>query len=392
MTLVHTNKGTKKGTGESAPAASGTSSPLVYRRIYDDLSSKIDRGEIAYMEQLPVLPDLCTLYSASHVTVRRALEALERDGYVRRQRGRGKGTFAVKRTSKAVLRVLLVGEGDILRNPVELCHEVFDLLAGIREAAAAQGASVQTASLTSFDTLPTPAGERGTLGYLIVAMEWGGYQQGAYLAARHGAPFVLVNPPLPGFPCVRVDMEEAAFRGVEYLTGLGHRRIAYIGGTHGAWFSPRWNGYRRALAQAGLPYDQDLVRESDGVSAEQDAAALDALLALPQPPTAVFASSDYRALHLLAHCQRKGIVVPRDLSLCGYDNIGEVEDVAPALTTVNHPRYEQGAEAVSLLLDLLAQEQLVSSGGHDGAAMADRRIAPRVVVRASCAPPPTLRP
>ena len=353
-------------------------SPLIHQRIYDDLAGKITRGDIAYLEQIPVLPDLCTIYGASHVTVRRALEALERDGFVRRQRGRGKGTFAVKRSAKATIRLLFVGEADVLRSPVELCHEIFDLIAGIREAAARQNAVVHTISPTSFDSLSATGATHEALGYLIIAMDWAGYCQGVQMASRHNAPYVLVNPPLPGYPSVRVDMDHAAFLGVQYLARLGHQRIAYVGGAEGDWFAPRWSGYRRALASHGLPYDPALFAPTDGVTREQDEQALETLMALSNPPTAIFASSDYRALHLMAHCRRLGIAVPDDLSLCGYDNIGEAADVLPALTTVNHPRLEQGAEAVALLLDLL-------NGGKSN--HTDRRIPPHVVERESCALP-----
>ncbi|MES2461369.1 MAG: substrate-binding domain-containing protein [Armatimonadota bacterium] len=352
-------------------------SPLIHKRIYDDLAGKITRGEIAYLEQLPVLPELCGIYDASHVTVRRALESLERDGFIRRQRGRGKGTFAIRRSSKATIRLLFVGEAEVLRSPVELCHEIFDLMAGIREAAALQNASVHTVSPTSFDSISASDADKRAVGYIILAMDWAGYCEGVQMAMRHGAPYVLVNPPLPGYPSVRVDMEEAAFLAVQHLAQLGHQRIAYVGSNGGEWFAPRWDGYRRALASHGLDFDPALFHDSDGATSQQDEQALESLLALSSPPTAVFAASDYRALHLLNHCRRLGIQVPDDLSLCGYDNIGETADVNPALTTVHHPRLEQGKEAVSLLLDLM------NEGRSD---VLDRQIRPHIVVRESCAP------
>jgi DNA-binding LacI/PurR family transcriptional regulator len=363
---------------KNSPPGESPLSPLIYQRIYDDLAGKITRGDISYLEQLPVLPDLCGIYDASHVTVRRALEALERDGYIRRQRGRGKGTFAIKRSGKATIRLLFVGEADVLRSPVELCHEIFDLMAGIREAAALQNATIHTISPASFDSVSSSDADQRTVGYVILAMEWTGYCEGVRMATRHNAPYVLVNPPLPGYPCVRVDMEEASFLAVQHLALLGHKRIAYVGSNRGEWFSPRWAGYRRALASHGVEFDPALVRESNGATREQDEAALEALMALSDPPTAIFAVSDYRALHILNHCRRLQIRVPDDLSLCGYDNIGETADVIPALTTVHHPRLEQGKEAVALLLELMNEGKSNTL---------DRRIHPHIVARESCAPP-----
>ena len=173
-------------------------------------------------------------------------------------------------------------------------------------------------------------------------------------------------------------MEQGAFLGVNYLAQLGHRRIAYLGAARCEWFQPRFVGYQRALAVNGLEYDGSLVQETDGIEPAQDHAALETLLALPSPPTAVFACSDYRALHLLAHCKRRGIAVPQQLSLCGYDNISEIANIDPPLTTVYHPRRELGKMAVELLTCLLKQEKNTNL---------DRVVAPQLIVRASCTAP-----
>lgn len=347
----------------------------LYQKIYDDIEQKISTGQIAYMEQLPALPDLCRIYGVSEAPVRQALAELQRAGLVSKQRGRGKGTFAIKNLRTWTIRVLLMGDIDLYRNPIEMVHEIFDILAGIRATAQELGMEMQMISPTSNETLALAGGDTG---YLIIAQGSRGYESGRQLAASHQAPCVLVNPPDAQTPCVRVDMEEAAYIGINYLAQLGHRRIAYVGGTRGEWFAPRYAGYQRALMANHIALDTTLVYESDGVTKEQDEAALDALMALDQPPTAVFAASDYRALHLLTHARRREIAIPQQLSLCGYDNISEVAGVEPALTTVHHPRFELGSEAVRFLSSLLSGEEVSSP---------DVKVPPHVVIRASCTPP-----
>ncbi|MES2460728.1 MAG: substrate-binding domain-containing protein, partial [Armatimonadota bacterium] len=350
------------------------------QRIYEDLAGKISRGDIAYMEQLPVLPELCELYATSQMTVRRALEELERNGFIRRQRGRGKGTFAIKKNFQASIRLLFVNHQEVLRSPIEYHHEAFDLIAGVREAAAGENVAVHNVVPSTFDSISAPSTETGavSVGYIIIAMDWISYIEGVRLANQHQAPFVLLNAPNPGFPCVRVDMEEAAFLAVQHLAQSGHQRIAYVGCKTGEWFSPRWEGYRRALAECGLAYDADLFYYTDGVDPKMEEAALNHLLGLSEPPTAIFTSSDYCAFNLMNHCRKLGISIPEDLSLCGYDNIAGAADVIPSLTTVHHARLEQGKEAVSLLLDLMY------SGKSE---KTDRLIKPYVVERESTAPP-----
>ena len=87
--------------------------------------------------------------------------------FIVKRRGRGQGTFAVKRLTQTTLRVLLLADFDIYKSAIETCHEVFDLLAGIQEAAAEVGAQVQQVSSRGFDSLP-PAG--ADIGYLVIAM------------------------------------------------------------------------------------------------------------------------------------------------------------------------------------------------------------------------------
>ncbi len=353
-------------------------SPLLYQKIYQDIEKKIVTGELRYMEQIPVLPDLCKVYGVSEAPVRRAIDELSRAGLVVKRRGRGQGTFVIKRLIRATVRVLLLADFDIHRSTQAACHEVFDLMAGVHEAAREAGCEVQQVSREGFDHLPR-AGV-GT-GYLVIAMSAREYRQGIALAESQSAPCVLLNPPsAEGKASVRVDMELGAFLGVNYLAQLGHRRIAYVGGVHSEWALPRLQGYRNALASNGLTADPALVRDTNGIDAEQDAVALDSLMALAEPPTAIFAGSDYRALHLLAHGKQRGIRVPQDLSLCGYDNISEVANIEPALTTVHHPLIELGKVGVELLL-----ERLTAVSPMD--APMDRLIKPQLMVRDSCASP-----
>lgn len=351
-----------------------------YRRVYEDIERRILSGALAYGSQLPLLPELCSEYGVSEAPIRRALDELARAGLIIRLRGRGKGTFVHKRiTTPTILRVLLIGF-DLSRNVIEAYHEIYGLLDGVRRGAAAHGCVVQTVGEDALASLaPTPKETR--LGYLVLSQTAEKYETGGDLASAY-APCVLFNTPhpLPKRWTVSVDMEAGGFLGTDHLAGLGHRRIAYVGGRTGGWFAPRYAGYRRALRAHGLPDDEALVRETSGLSAGEDAAALDALLALPEPPTGIFACSDYRALHLLNHAQnRLGLSVPGDLSLCGYDDIGTCETVSPALTSVYHPLAEQGEAAVEMLLSLLDAPPVPE--------IMHRLLTPELRVRKSSAPP-----
>ena len=172
------------------------------------------------------------------------------------------------------------------RSPVELCHETYDLIAGIRAAAADCSATLQTVSQRGYNSQRM---SKADTGYLIIAQGGDGYAEGAAMAVRQDTPFVMINPPSARTPCVRVDMRVGPYEAVSHLSQSGHRRIAYVGSAAGDWFAPRFAGYRRALMENDLPFDPALVIETDGVEAQQDERALDRLLTLSSPPTAIFA-------------------------------------------------------------------------------------------------------
>lgn len=150
---------------------------------------------------------------------------------------------------------------------------------------------------------------------------------------------------------IRMDDHAAAIETVEYLAGLGHRRIAFIAGSpEYALSEQRLGGYRDAVARLGLDADPALVQTGD-FSPESGEAAAKRLLALPQPPSAIIASGDQMALAALSVAQDQGLVVPDDLSLVSFDGTPIVRMSTPPLTSINQPVAELTARAAKVLVD-----------------------------------------
>lgn len=170
-------------------------------------------------------------------------------------------------------------------------------------------------------------------------------------ADRAGVPLVVVDPRVRGDADLRV-VGATNFRGgldaTAHLLGLGHRRVATITGPQDQDNAvARLAGYRTALIQAGLPGDDDLVRGGTfGVDAGFRAAQV--LLRLDDPPTAVFAASDDTAIGVLRAARERGVRVPEDLSVVGFDDLPVAAWLDPALTTVRQPLAEMGDAAVTL--------------------------------------------
>jgi len=198
---------------------------------------------------------------------------------------------------------------------------------------------------------------------------------------RFGYPFVVVDPRVPldeGVAAVSAANASGARAAVQHLLALGHRRIAALTGIP-EWLASieRLNGYHSAHAAAGVLADPALVVEAD-YTIEGGEAGAAKLLDLPEPPTAIFAFNDNMAVAVLREARKRGLRVPEDVSVVGFDDSEPAKIVSPALTTVRQPLAEMGRMAVSLLLRLLENQRVEGL---------NIELQTRLVVRDSTAPP-----
>ncbi|WP_443032684.1 LacI family DNA-binding transcriptional regulator [Streptomyces sp. DH41] len=170
-----------------------------------------------------------------------------------------------------------------------------------------------------------------------------------------GVPLVVVDPagsPALDAPTVGAANWSGGMAATEHLLSLGHRRIGLIAGPPLLLCSrARLDGYRAALEGAGVPVDESLIVPGD-FHPESGFAGCDTLLDLPEPPTAVFAASDQMALGAIEALRRRGLRVPQDMSVVGFDDLPEVRWSAPPLTTVRQPLADMGRLAARTVLRL----------------------------------------
>lgn len=173
-----------------------------------------------------------------------------------------------------------------------------------------------------------------------------------------GFPVVLLGQlPGSGIPFVDVDSVGAAKQAVEHLIGLGHRQIGMITNAPLAYTAARdrLTGYRQALEEAGLGYAEELVRTGD-FREESGHSAMNNLLDLAQPPTAVFVASDLVTFGAMMAIKQHGLTIPDDVALVGFDDVRLAHYVNPPLTTVRLPAYGLGYRAAMLLTQLIVGE------------------------------------
>ncbi|UAK23042.1 LacI family DNA-binding transcriptional regulator [Sphingomonas nostoxanthinifaciens] len=156
---------------------------------------------------------------------------------------------------------------------------------------------------------------------------------------------------------VRIDDFKAARVITDHIVTLGHRRIGFIvGNPNQSASQQRLEGYRAALEEHGLPFDPALV--SQGLFTYRSGLdATEHLLDLPHRPTAIFASNDDMAAAAVAMAHRRGLDVPGDLSVCGFDDTALAVTVWPELTTVRQPIAEMSRAAVDMLIAQIRQSR-----------------------------------
>ena len=194
-----------------------------------------------------------------------------------------------------------------------------------------------------------------------------------------GIPLVVVDPvnlPEPDLPSVGATNWAGGLAATDHLLSLGHRRIGAITGPPGYLCSrARVDGYRSALERLGAGFDPLLVRHGD-FQHEGGFARGGELLDLSEPPTAIFAGSDQQALGVYEAARQRGLRIPQDLSVVGFDDLPAARWVSPPLTTVRQPLADMGRVAAEMLGSLI-----------DGIPLRSQRVelATELIVRESTA-------
>ncbi|GGV19349.1 LacI family transcriptional regulator [Streptomyces filipinensis] len=172
-------------------------------------------------------------------------------------------------------------------------------------------------------------------------------------SATGGGTGAVPGESAPWYDQVCADSADPTARLVTHLAGLGHRRIGLVAGLPGlSTTDERVSGYQDGLSAAGLAHDERLLvsGNSESAGAEQATAAL---LALPEPPTALVTANNAMTIGALRALRRHGLSVPDDIALCCFDDFAWADLFSPRLTAVAQPSRELGAQAVQVLLNRL---------------------------------------
>jgi len=251
-----------------------------------------------------------------------------------------------------------VGLVDLVFNGLDSPWAV-EILRGVEEWGTAHSTAVVVSAVRHGNARPSSwtsaLASHDTDGVILVTSELTGSQLEQLRDAD--IPLVVVdpvNPPPPDLPSVGATNWAGGLAATDHLIGLGHRRVGAIAGPGDHLCSrARTDGYRSALERAGIRFDPALVRYGD-FEHEGGFTRGGELLDLSEPPTAIFAGSDQQAFGLYEAARQRGLRVPQDLSVVGFDDLPITRWVSPPLTTVRQPLAEMGRTAAQMLGDLIA--------------------------------------
>ncbi|MEW1589112.1 LacI family DNA-binding transcriptional regulator [Micromonospora vinacea] len=286
-----------------------------------------------------------------------------------------------RRTSRSVRRAGLV---DLVFNDLDSPWAV-EIIRGVEDVG--HGAGVGTV-VSAIHRQPTAARQwlqnlrtRATDGVIFVTSHLSPPLHAQL--RRLNVPVVVVDPagvPAMDVPTIGATNWAGGLAATEHLLAIGHRRIGFVAGpTHLLCSRARLDGYRAGLEAAGVPVDDTLIYPGDFYHASGFSGGT-ALLDLADPPTGIFAASDQMAFGVYEAIRRRGLRVPDDVSVVGFDDLPEARWASPPLTTVRQPLVEMGRLAARTVLRL-AQGEGIDSPRVE--------LATELVVRDSTAAPPT---
>lgn len=345
--------------------------PPRWKVIFDQVQGEL--SNFAYGSPFYSIADICDKFNVSRITAIRVLNELAARNLIEKLPSKGN---VVRLVSQAVSIRLIIPSG-LRRDYATIDPVDRRLVEGIYAAARTGTCDFDTIRENHLQDLFPRLGS--TFGFLVPRLVSRATRE--FLKA-HQLPYVLVDPfeHYKTSNHARVDRIAAGYLATRHLLDLGHRRIAWITGvTSLPNFRDRLKGYRNALREAQIPFKWSYIVETIGLNPEQDHDALDKLLGLRRPPTAIILGDDTRGVHIANACRARGIRVPQELSLLGYPNSPETSLTTPPLSVIDANYESVGRSAVTMLLSLMSSPE--------PAAPVHRVIEPQLVLRGSTAPP-----
>jgi len=326
-----------------------------WQEVLESIKKRLENGEFSVGDTFYTIDELCQLFNVSTTTAKRVFQELKSEGWILPMRRRG--TIVNRNHTKK--NILFIVRDAVVENISPSESEVFvigRLLEGLRDKEKCFNIRIKTIDdKFFFSHLKNFINEEiiinGELFYTL--KNWFAEHPDIYEYLKFEIKPILLYVPekIEGFSQTKTDYEKGIRLAVEYLIKQGHKRIAYLTGNinHPSMYL-RFKGFIDTLRKYDLPLDINLIKVSSDTEKNTSWKIIEELLAQPNPPTAITCINDVYAIHIIEYCNKKGVHIPDDLAVIGFDNRGESEFSNPPLTTVDTQLRKQGEKAVELIM------------------------------------------
>jgi len=328
------------------------SEPL-YKQIKKDILYQIENNELKKGEKIPSMVELSKHFEVSLITIKQAISELVNEGYLE-TRG-SKGTYVKDKRKERSKEVGIIFPA-LAVNP--FFNEIYSSIENILK--------VNDFSFYVYNTdyniereirYLKELKEKKVGGIIFCPCYSGSDSPSVYLLSEfleREIPVIFLDIKIEGIKIdyVRSDNFRGGYEATKYLIELGHKRIGFILSREVNTTSDRIKGYRKALEEYGMKYDDLLIKKFNvrGNYEEIGYSGTLELMNLKNPPTAIITSTDTIAIGIYKACHELRLKIPDDVSVIGYDNLSLSQYLIPALTTVDQRKYELGVETAKLLL------------------------------------------
>jgi len=345
-----------------------------YQQLKGILEEQLNKRELKPGDKIAAEEKIAEKYGVSLGTVRQATAELVNEGLIYKEQGRGTFVAEKKKEKTFTIGLLLTDVG----NPFfsELVRSIQEKAHLLKYSVIYYNTNDQLSrEAESIDMLI----ERGVDGVILVPVLKDGEEKLLRKLKKNDIPFVYLDRYLnqPASDYIIVDNHSGVRQGIEYLISLGHERIGCISVQPYTWISKQRVGpYENILRKNNLTGDDSLVQISDLLADKGGYDAANKLLSMKNRPTAIFATSDMLAIGAYKAAKDKGIRIPEDLSLIGFDDIEASSHLEIPLTTVSQPIDKMGQMAVNVLVE--------KSEKKDSGKLQKIVLEPKLVIRESC--------
>jgi DNA-binding LacI/PurR family transcriptional regulator len=331
-----------------------------YVRIRDEITRRIEAGELAQGDRIPSLREMCDEFGVSSITARRALLDLLNEGIVERRGGLGAFVTGMRRRARIAVVIIGYGESAWRQNSGSFGQLVGGIASSMWEHDALLTVLPVNDPMTASVAVKQLLHDQPVDGLLFrVAgdVDWRVVEIPA--EQELGAVLIKRTPPGSGVPAVLPDARHAGAVSVEHLYELGHRRIGLLTATASTdTYRDHKAGFIAALESHGVRVGRELVSEVGSVFDEERRTAAGRLLELPERPTAVVCNADFLALDLYDAAAEHGLRIPEDLSIVSFDDMEFAQHLQPPLTTVRLSYYDLGRAAAATLFRVLEGDEV----------------------------------